>query len=169
MAAAFLYESKAKIQEVETYCFSHRRLSADPCVGILQSFILCAPVAASHIVPVRAAAAQNPRGPRHGDLEEDDEQKDGNSKSKDEGMDKASQDGREHGQDEKTEGPCEYVEDESVLRALTALLKTPRWMFETLMSIIRSTNFQEDCCNKQTLMRALTASISSSLILLITT
>lgn len=121
----FLNDSKPIIQEAQTYCFSHWCLSADPSVGILQSFILGAPVAASHIVPVRAAAAQNPRGPRHGDLEEDDQQEDGNNKSKAKGMDKASQDGGEHGQDEKAERPSEYVEDEPVLRALTALLKTP--------------------------------------------
>lgn len=150
---------------MQTYCFSHRCLCADASVRILQSFILCAPVAAPHIVPVRAAAAQNPRGSRHGDLEEDDQQEDGNGKRKDERMDKASQDGREHGQHEKAERPSEYVEDESVLRALTAPLKTPWWMFETLTW----GEFQGHCWIIQTLMRALTASISSSLILLITT
>lgn len=143
---------------MQTYCFSHRCLSADPSVGILQGFVLCAPVAASHVVPVRTAAAQNPRGPRHGDLEEDDQQEDGNSESKDEGVDKASQDGREHGQDEKAERPSEYVEDEPVLRALTALLKTPRLTFETLTwrkgatfpgALLDYTNLDEgfDCFN----------------------
>lgn len=73
-------------------------------------------------------------------------------------MDKASQDGREHGQDEKAEWPSENVEDESVLRALTALLKTPWWMFETLMwrkganfpgTLLDYTNLDEgfDCFN----------------------
>lgn len=122
----FLTRINQKIQAVQTYCFSHGCLSTDPSIRILQSFVLRAPVAASHIVPVRAAAAQNPCGPGHGDLEEDNQQEDGNSKSKDKGMDKASQDGREYGQDKEAERPSDYVEDESVLRALTALLKTPR-------------------------------------------
>lgn len=111
---------------MQTYRLSHWCLSTDPSVRILESLILGSPVAAPDIVPVRAAAAQNPRGPRHGDLEEDNQQEDGNGKSKDEGVDKASQDGRQHGQDEEAEGPSENVEDESVLRALAALLKKQR-------------------------------------------
>lgn len=108
---------------MQTYSFSHRCLSTDPSVRVLESLILGPPVAASHVVPGRAAAAQDPRGPRHGDLEEHDEQEDGNGQSKDEGVDKASQDGGEDGQDEKAERPSDDVEDEPVLRALAALLK----------------------------------------------
>lgn len=123
MPAAFLNENSPKIQEVKAYRFSHWRLSTDPGIRILECLILCPPVAASHIIPVRAAAAQNPRGPWHGDLEEDNQQEDRNGKSEDEGVDKASQDGRQHGQDEKAERPSEDVKDESVLRALAALLE----------------------------------------------
>lgn len=92
----------------------------------MQRLVLRPSAAAAHVVPGRAAAAQDPRGPGHGDLEEDDEQEDGNGQGQDEGVHEAAQHRGADGQDEEAERSGQDVEDEAVLRALAALLQRPQ-------------------------------------------
>lgn len=89
----------------------------------MQRLVLRPSAAAAHVVPGRAAAAQDPRGPGHGELEEDDEQEDGNGQGQDEGVHEAAQHRGADGQDEEAERSGQDVEDEAVLRALAALLQ----------------------------------------------
>ena len=97
--------------------------AADPGVGVLQDVVPAPPEAAAHVVPAGPAGAQDPRGPRHGDLQEDDEQEDGYGQSQDEGVDDAAEHGGDDGEDEETQRTGEDVEDEAVLRSFSSFLE----------------------------------------------
>ena len=97
--------------------------ATDPGVGVLQDVVPAPPEAAAHVVPAGPAGAQDPRGPRHGDLQEDDEQEDGYGQSQDEGVDDAAEHGGDDGEDEETQRTGEDVEDEAVLRSFSSFLE----------------------------------------------
>lgn len=92
-------------------------------------------------------------------------------------MDDASQDRGENGQDEEAEGTSENVKDETVFCALAAFLERHGCKFKKKQHTIKQSPTMLKSAHLsayliisvQTLMRALTTSISSSFILLITT
>lgn len=155
----------------QTNPFGHGCPAAGPPIRVVQSLVLCPSAAAAHVVPGRAATAQDPSGPGHGDLEEDNKQEDWNGQGQDEGVNQAAQHRGADGQDEEAEWAGQDVEDEAVLRALAALLQRPQRRVTRDSSFGKSKGQipRHPTVSSQTLMRALTTSISSSFILLITT
>lgn len=155
----------------QTNPFCHRRFATGPPVRVVQHLLLRPSAAAAHVVPGWTAAAQDPRGPGHGDLEEDDEQEDGNGQGQDEGVHEAAQHRGADGQDEEAEWAGQDVEDKAVLRALAALLQTQ--CRDMRGDHVRGSEvnhvLQHAIILLQTLTRALTTSMSASFILLITT